>query len=83
MNNSVYRKTMENVRNYSNFKFVTSDDQLDRLRNVVKSYTFFNENLIGVHQLKKKVVLNKPIFLDNVYWIRVKLLCMISIITLL
>ena len=65
MNNSVYGKTMENVRNYSNFKFVTSEDQLDRLRNVVKSYTFFNENLIGVHQLKKKVVLNKPIFLGQ------------------
>jgi hypothetical protein len=32
---------------------------------VVKSYTYFNENLIGINQFKSKVLLNKPIFIGQ------------------
>jgi len=49
MNNSVYGKTMENVRNRINFKLLASEDDLLGLRNIPKKFTYFNENLVGVH----------------------------------
>jgi hypothetical protein len=65
MNNSVYGKTMENVRNRINFKLLSSSEQALLLRNELKRYTIFNENLVGVHLCKKDVKLNKPIFIGQ------------------
>jgi hypothetical protein len=65
MNNSVYGKTMENVRNRINFKLISSEDQALAIRNTRTRYTIFNENLVGVHLCKKEVLLNKPIFIGQ------------------
>ena len=65
MNNSVYGKTMENVRNRINFKLISSEDKLLYLRNDFVRATTFNENLVGVHLAKKEVVLNKCIFIGS------------------
>ena len=63
MNNAVYGKTMENVREHINFELV---DTQERYAKCVNNPTFkhrhiINENLVGVEKLKEKVKLNKPI----------------------
>jgi hypothetical protein len=65
MNNSVYGKTMENVRGRINFKFVSTEQQALNIRNKRTRHTIFNEDLVGVHLLKKEVKLNKPIFIGQ------------------
>ena len=62
MNNSVYGKTMENVRNRINFRLISTEDEALRVKNM-KRFTIFNDNLVGVHIQKTKVKLNKPIYL--------------------
>ncbi len=64
MNNSVYGKTMENVRNRINFRLISTEDQAMRVKNL-KRYTIFNEDLVGVHIQKMEVKLNKPIYLGQ------------------
>jgi hypothetical protein len=56
---------MENVRNRINFKLVTSEETALRIRNTKQKFTIFNENMVGVHLLKKEVKLNKPIFIGQ------------------
>lgn len=65
MNNSVYGKTMENVRNRINFRLIESEEDAMRVRNILKRYTIFNEKCVGIHLMKKEVVLNKPIFIGQ------------------
>jgi len=65
MNNSVYGKTMENVRNLINFRLISNEESALRIRNTRKRYTIFNENLVGVHLCKQEVKLNKPIFIGQ------------------
>ncbi len=63
MNNSVFGKTMENVRNRVNVKLVTDEKSLGKLvkKANFRSVNIFNENLIAVHMEKTTVRLNKPI----------------------
>jgi hypothetical protein len=42
MNNSVYSKTMENVRNRINFRLITTEEQALNIRNQLIRYTIFN-----------------------------------------
>ena len=65
MNNSVYGKTMENVRGRINFKFVSNEKKALGIRNRRTRHTIFNETLVGVHLLKKEVRLCKPIFIGQ------------------
>ena len=74
MNNSVYGKTMENVRQRINFKLVTSEASALRIRNTRVKYTIFTENLVGVHLCKKQVVLNTPIYIGQNFLDESKLL---------
>ena len=72
MNNSVFGKTMENVRNYRNFNLVSDSRTLAR---IVQKPTFerchiINKDLVLTFSLKLTVKLFKPIFvgfsiLDN------------------
>ena len=63
MNNSVFGKTMENVRNRINVKLVTNEKTLNKLvkKSNFRSVNIFHENLIAVHMEKTTVKLNKPI----------------------
>ena len=63
MNNSVFGKTMENVRNRINFKLVTSEAKALNIRNDRLRFTIFDEGLVGVHICKKQIILNKPIYI--------------------
>ena len=65
MNNSVFGKTMENIRNRVNVKLVNSEDKFKKL--VAKpnflSRKIFNENLVSVHMKKTSLTMNKPVYL--------------------
>ena len=63
MNNSVFGKTMENVRNRINVKLVINEKACNKLvkKSNFKSVNIFHENLIAVHMEKTTVRLNKPI----------------------
>ncbi len=65
MNNSVFDKTMENVRNRINVKLVTNENALNKLtkKSNFKGVNIFHENLIAVHMEKTTVKLCKPIYL--------------------
>ena len=65
MNNSVYGKTMENVRNRITFILVSSEKKALNMKNNYKKFTIFNDNLVGVHLCKQEVILNKPIFIGQ------------------
>jgi hypothetical protein len=65
MNNSVYGKTMENVRNRINFKLVSTEEKALNIHNTRRNFTIFSDCLVGVHLLKKEVKLNKPIFIGQ------------------
>ena len=62
MNNSVFGKTMENIRKRSNIKLETDPDHF--LRQVAKptfvSCKIFHENLVAVNMKKNLLLLDKP-----------------------
>ena len=64
MNNSVFGKTMENIRNRKDIKLVTSKRQAVKLiaKPNFKNRTIFTENLISVHMSKTKLIFNKPVY---------------------
>ena len=65
MNNSVFGKTMENVRNRVNVKLVIDEKSLNKLvkKSNFEKITEFDENLVAVHMEKTTVKLCKPIYL--------------------
>ena len=65
MNNSVFEKTMENVRNYRDIKLVTIDKRRKQLVSEPNYHTHkkFSENLMAIAMKKKKVKMTKPIYL--------------------
>ena len=64
MNNSVFGKTMENIRNRKDIKLVTSKKSALKLiaKPNFKQRTIFTENLISVHMGKTKLIFNKPVY---------------------
>ena len=64
MNNSVFGKTMENLRKRVDVKRVTTDKKLDKLTSkpTYVSSKIFNENLMAVHKIKKVLILNRPAY---------------------
>ena len=62
MNNSVYGKTIENLRKRVNVSLITDPNKL--LKHCSKptfvSCKIFNENLVAVHEIKESLTLNKP-----------------------
>ena len=62
MNNSVFGKTMENIRKRSNIYLETDPDHF--LRQAAKptyvSHKIFHENLVALHMKKKELKLDKP-----------------------
>jgi hypothetical protein len=64
MNNSIFGKTMENVRNRINFRLINTEEQALRVKNM-KRFTIFNDDLVGIHIHKTEVKLCKPIYLGQ------------------
>ena len=65
MNNSVFGKTMENIRNRVNVKLVNTEEKLRKLvaKPNFKSCKIFNENLVSVHMKKTSLTMVKPVYL--------------------
>jgi hypothetical protein len=64
MNNSVFGKTIENVRKRQDVKLVTDGRKLKRLtsRPCFKSFKIFNKDLMAVHSNKTEIKLEKPTY---------------------
>jgi hypothetical protein len=65
MNNSVFGKTMENIRNRVDIKLVSSEEASRKLtaKSNYESRTIFDENLIAVHMKVTKLKFDKPVYL--------------------
>ena len=65
MNNSVFGKTMENIRNRVDVKLVNTQEKLRKLvgKPNYKSQEIYSENLVSVHMKKVKLTMNKPVYL--------------------
>ena len=65
MNNSVFGKTMENVRNHRDIKLVTSDKKGKRLVSEPNyhSHKKFSDNLTAIEMKKTRVKMTKPLYL--------------------
>ena len=68
MNNSVFGKTMENIRNHKEIKLVTSDKKY--LKYVMKPNCKdghpFSKCLFAVEMGKREITMNKPVYLGQV-----------------
>ena len=64
MNNSVFGKTMENLRKRVGVRLVTDEKKLDKLTSkpTYVSSKIFNENLMAVHKVKETLTLNWPAY---------------------
>ena len=64
MNNSVFGKTMENLRKRVNLKLVTDEKKLDKVTSkpTYVSSKIFNEDLMAVHKIKETLTLNRPAY---------------------
>ena len=64
-NNSVFGKTMENVRNRVDIRLVNNKEKFLKLaaKPNYHASTIFSENLVAVNMKRTKLVLNKPIYL--------------------
>jgi len=74
MNNSVFGKTMENLRNRVDIKIVRSNEA-DKIRKLIASplysrHVIFSNDMAGIDMRKSKLLLDKPVYtgmtiLDN------------------
>ena len=66
MNNSVFGKTMENIRKHRDIKLVTTDKKRSKLVSEPNYNTInlISEDLSIIEMKKTKVKMNKPIYLD-------------------
>ena len=64
MNNSIFGKTMENVRGRKNIELVHTERRMKKIsaKPNFTSFTIFNKDLVAAHCLKSTILLNKPIF---------------------
>ena len=64
MNNSVFGKTMENLRKRQDIKLVTDKEDLLRLASKPSfiSCKIFNEDLVAIHKTKTTLTLNRPAY---------------------
>ena len=64
MNNSVFDKTMENLRKRVDFRQVTNEKKLLKLTSKLTyvSSKIFNKNLVAVHKIKETLTLNRPAY---------------------
>ena len=65
MNNSVFGKTLENIRNRVDIRLITLDKVAQKLaaKSNYACCTIFDENFIAVHMKNTKLYFNKPVYL--------------------
>ena len=66
MNNSVFGKTMENIRNRVDVKLVNTQEKLRKLAskpNFRGPPKIYNENFVSVLMKKTSLIMNKPVYL--------------------
>ena len=65
MNNSVFGKTMENIRNRVDLKLINNKKKAIELTKKLNynSWTWFSENLVAIHMNRIKLYFNKPIYI--------------------
>ena len=78
MNNSSFKKTMENARKYRYIKLVTTEEKRSKLVSEPNYHTtkHFSKNLLATEMKRTKVKMNKPIYLGISILILAKHLCM-------
>ena len=64
MNNSVFGKTMENIRKRVDVRLITDEKKLLKMASkpTYVSSKIFNENLVAVHKIKETLNLNRPAY---------------------
>ena len=67
MNNSVFGKTMENIRNHKDMKLVTSDKKYLKyvMKPNFKDGHPFSKHLFAVEMGKREMTMNKPVYLGQ------------------
>ncbi|XP_035233732.1 LOW QUALITY PROTEIN: uncharacterized protein LOC118205552 [Stegodyphus dumicola] len=68
LNNSIYGKTMENIRNHVNVQLVNERKKAEKIGScpTFKRFQIFSENLVAVERLKNTLTLNRPIYVGFV-----------------
>jgi hypothetical protein len=65
MNNSVYGRTMMNVRNHVDIRLCSNEAKLEKL--IVKPNfdrrTIFTENLVAIHMKRTEIFFKQPIYI--------------------
>ena len=64
MNNSVFGKTMENIRNRVDVKLVNNRGAAEKIsaKPNFEHLTIFDENLVAIHMKRTKLTFNKPVY---------------------
>ena len=64
MNNSVFGKTMENIRNRVDVKLVNNKKKAKKLsvKPNFRHCIIFDENLVAIHMKRTKLTFNKPVY---------------------
>ena len=78
MNNTVFGKTMENVRKHRDIELVTTEKRRIKLVSEPNYHTTkqFSENLLATKMKKAKVKMNKPVYLGmSILYISKTLMC--------
>ena len=67
MNNTVFGKTIENVRKHRDNKLVTTNKRRNQLVSEPNYQTkkWFSEDLLAIEMKKVKVTMNKPVYLGK------------------
>ena len=65
MNNSVFGKNMENLRNHRDIKLVTTNERRKKLVSEPNYHTCkqFDDNIMAIEMRKTSVFMNKPVYL--------------------
>ncbi|XP_041361144.1 uncharacterized protein LOC121377277 [Gigantopelta aegis] len=68
MNNSVFGKTMENLRKHVDVKLVNSQKRAGKFiaKPTFHAFRIFNNDLVAIHMQKQRLILNRPIYVGFV-----------------
>ena len=67
MNNSVFGKTMGNIREHKNIKLVNNIDSLNKYAREpnMKNIKYFSDYLLAIEMKKTEITMNKPVYLGQ------------------